>query len=186
MSIQKLFPTPIFETSNIISEELNHILKHYIFSFSHKEANNRIFTATELPQLTDLSTNITDHALHFINKYYFYTSQIYVCDKMACHFKPPGTHKSFPKHTDILGPISTLFQAVYYVEGNEGNLRLYDPRWLDVEWRNKLEKDTLYYEVQIAPRKLVIFPTFLWHDVSESNSALPRVSLDTSIEIKWN
>ena len=73
----------------------------------------------------------------------------------------------------------------YYVEGNMGNLRLYDPRWLDIEWRNKLEKDTLYYEVQVAPRKLVVFPTFLSHDVSEyTDETSMRISLDTGIEVK--
>ena len=186
MSIQKLFPTPIFETSNIVSEELNHILKNYILSFPHKEANNRIFTTTELPQLTDLSLIIKELSLDFINQNYFSCSQVHIDSNMACHFKLPGIHKSFPQHRDVLGPIASLFQAVYYIAGNQGNLRFYDPRWLDVEWRNKIDKKAIYYEVAVEPRKLVIFPTFLWHDVSESNSTLPRVSLDTSIEIKWN
>ena len=132
MSIQNLFPTPIFEVSNFISEEINHNIKNYIITFSDTEINNKIISPAKLPELNYLSTNITEHAFRFINRYYFHTSQIYVCEKMACHFNPFGTHKTFPKHTDILGPINTLFQAVYYVEGNMGNLRLYDPRWLDI------------------------------------------------------
>ena len=185
MSIQNLFPTPIFEVSNFISEDINHTIKNYIISFSSIDINNKIILPTELPELNYLSNSITKDALSFINKYYFYTSQIYVDAKMACHFKSPGTHKAFPKHTDILGPINTLFQAVYYVEGSKGNLRLYAPRWLDIEWRNKLEKDTLYYEVQVAPCKLVIFPTFLSHDVSEyTDETSLRISLDTGIEVE--
>ena len=185
MTIQNLFPTPIFEVSNFISEELNHTLKNYIISFSSTEINNKIILHTELPELNYLSTSITEHAFNFINKYYFYTSQIHVDAKMACHFRSPGAYNAFPKHTDILWPITTLFQAIYYVEGNMGNLRLYDPRWLDIEWRNKLEKDTLYYEVQVAPRKLVVFPTFLSHDVSEyTDETSMRISLDTGIEVK--
>ena len=185
MSIQNLFPTPIFEVSNFISEEINHNIKNYIITFSSTEINNKIILPTDLSELSYLADRMADHALHYINKHYFYCSQVYVCDKMACHFKSPGTYKSFPKHTDILGPISTLFQAVYYVEGNRGNLRLYDPRWLDIEWRNKIEKNDLYYEVQVAPRKLVIFPTFLSHDVSEySDKTSLRISLDTGIEVK--
>ena len=109
MSIQNLFPTPIFEVSNFISEEINHNIKNYIITFSSTEINNKIILPTDLSELSYLADRMADHALHYINKHYFYCSQVYVCDKMACHFKSPGTHKSFPKHTDILGPISTLF-----------------------------------------------------------------------------
>ena len=61
----------------------------------------------------------------------------------------------------------------------------WDPNLDLFEWRNKLEKDTLYYEVQVAPCKLVIFPTFLSHDVSEyTDETSLRISLDTGIEVE--
>lgn len=175
--IRKLFPTYIIECEDLL--EKNDLQDIYNFVALNRE--DKIVTPAELPALVNLQSKITEKASELAKEYSY--SDIEVSDRFSTHFYHPNVKRGMETHSDDLGDSGRKFIAFYYLEAEEnftGQLEIHDPRWVNAPWRDISEN----YKVTPKTNKLVIFPTFLWHKVSDYYSeTYPRMAVDVVVKI---
>ena len=175
--IKELFPTYIYENSNIVDKNCLQSLYDYVLL----NGNDVIVTPKELPELEVLQNKITQGVLELKDYYDF--SNVKVSNRFCTHFFPISKESDMETHSDDLGDYGRKFISFFYLEADQeagGKLEFFDPRWSNAPWNNIAES----YKVTPVTNKLVIFPVFLWHKVNKyfSNKS-PRMALDAVIRV---
>jgi len=117
--------------------------------------------------------SILDKAQAFID------SNIKEFFKTAFNYIPPHTTKTFATNHATIGVHThqgSLISGIFYVNVSAGELVLHDPR-LNAQ-RGYLDQMQKYFEpVRIQPQSgdLIIFPSFLQHEVPQNVIQKPRV-----------
>jgi hypothetical protein len=176
--IKDLFPTHIIEIDNILeSTDLQSIYDFVIINH-----NDIIVTPLQLPALTKLKDQVDKHARILAQKYHL--ESVEVSNRFCTHYFPPGQIAGMETHSDDLGDYGRKFIAFFYLEADQsasGELEIFDPRWVNSPWRDISNG----YKVKPKTNKLVIFPTFLWHQVnSYFSETCPRMAIDVVIRAR--
>lgn len=175
--IHELFPTHIVETESLLETET----LQEIYNFVASNQEDTIITANELPALNILRSKISEQAAILASKYTY--NDVKVSERFSTHFYPPKEKRGMETHSDDLGDHGRKFIAFYYLEAEDnmsGQLEIFDPRWVNAPWRDISES----YKISPKTNKLVIFPTFLWHKVTDYYSdTYPRMAVDVVIRI---
>lgn len=175
--IHELFPTHILETESLLD---NKTLQE-IYNFVAINREDIIVTPKDLPALSVLQSKIAEQANILANKYTYKT--VDVSTRFSTHFYPPKEVRGMQTHSDDLGDYGRKFIAFYYLEAEDnssGQLEIFDPRWVNAPWRDISES----YKISPKTNKLVIFPTFLWHKVTDYYSDThPRMAVDVVVRI---
>lgn len=140
------------------------------------QSNDLDFTAPELaPLLVEISTRLNKlHTeLQLINNGY------QVIDNMWANINGPGSYNLLHLHP------ASIFSGVYYVKGNKnsGILRFRNPNTpLEFVIGPQLVQEfngfnSASWEVYPQPGNLVIFPSWLLHDVAPNQDDADRISI---------
>lgn len=96
----------------------------------------------------------------------------------------PGQISSLPLHCD--DHYFTEYIAVFYLLGGEtdkgGEFKLYDPRWINPIRFNE-DKRLNFHMIEPKNGLLVVFPSHLFHAVSEYRGAEHRVSINIPVKL---
>lgn len=172
-----LFPTHILEIDSL----LDNATLQEIYDFVAINREDVIVTPEEFAPLAILKTKITEQAKILANNYHYQTVE--VSNRFSTHFYPPKETRGMETHSDDLGDYGRKFIAFYYLEAEDnssGLLEIFDPRWVNAPWRDISES----YKISPKTNKLVIFPTFLWHKVTDYYSEThPRMAIDVVVRI---
>ncbi len=177
--IKQIFPTEIYEGSNILS--MDHMQQIYDFILVNGE-DSQIITPEKIKSLSILKEKILEKIIILNESYGF--KKITVSNNFTTHFFPAGKECQMETHSDDLGDSGRKFIALYYVESENnsgGELEIFDPRWLNSCWKD------MGTSIKFTPEKnkLIIFPTFLWHRVVPYKSKFfPRMLLDVVIKVE--
>lgn len=175
--IRKLFPTHIIECEDLLEQDD----LQDIYNFVALNLQDTIITPKELPALSSLRNKITEKAKLLAEEYSY--SDIEVSNRFSTHFYHPKEKRGMETHSDDLGDAARKFIAFYYLEAEDnltGQLEILDPRWVNSPWRDISEN----YKITPKTNKLVIFPTFLWHKVTDYYSeSYPRMAVDVVVKI---
>lgn len=178
MNIIDLFPTKIYVEENVLDSDLLQWLYDYCLSSGEHSKVIHYSESLEFEQLR----NIIFSKASLIAKEYNYTNTI-LSERFALHFFPPNAPQDMEIHTDDFGDVGRKFVAFLYLDCEQdagGELEIFDPRWLNGPWHH------LSSSIKIEPvtNKLVIFPSFLWHQVTTYHSKhFPRMALDIVVSV---
>jgi len=102
------------------------------------------------------------------------------------NINPRGSYNRMHQHSPYDG---VFFSSVFYVKTpkNSGRIRFYDPRSficssLDMNYYHN--RNTMHW-VDPKENTLIMFPSWLFHDVEPNNSDEERISISTNIHVKW-
>ena len=102
------------------------------------------------------------------------------------NINPPGSYNIMHQHGSYQG---VFLSSVFYVKTPEdcGNIRFYDPRRdicgaTDMVYYNNGD---IYMWVKPIVNNLLLFPSWLWHDVEPNDSKENRISISSNIFVEW-
>jgi uncharacterized protein (TIGR02466 family) len=140
------------------------------------QSNDLDFTAPELaPLLAEISFRL--NKLH--KELQLIDDGIQVIDNMWANVNGPGSYNLLHLHP------ASIFSGVYYVKGNEksGSIRFRNPN-LPLEFvipPRQIKEfngfNSSSWKIYPEPGKLVIFPSWLLHDVSPNQDSADRISI---------
>ncbi len=183
------FPTPVYiqETPNAV--ELNQYLEQKIIQWSQQDKGVSKTNAGGWHSTTDMNRkeeyNVLTKELFNMQEEIFkkeFLTQKPVLGNMWANINYPGNSNRPHLHPN------SLFSGVYWVKTPEksGNLMLYEPRpGVHTTMPNRKEgklPPELWREVHYQPKAgtVVMFPSWLWHEVR------PNESNDTRISVSFN
>ena len=189
------FQLPIY-LGQIPNEHLIQIqkdVKEYIFS------NKNVFKeAWHCPTLSDIgvkeggniqSKTLTNILKFSINEYYkewgFITQTLNFSD-IWVNISPKGAYQETHTH---LHPIDkNLFSGVLYVDvtSDSGDLHLQNPLNLQMSLMTKSKQIFEYFTVTPENGKIVIFPSWLSHKVTQNLNNKDRISISWNVKINNN
>lgn len=177
--LKPIYETVFFEKNNAVdSNTLSELYNLVLLRAEH----SLVLNYDDTPALGTLQQAMYDGAVELAAHYGF--SEVCMSDRLAMHFFPVGEPKKMEIHADDFGDIGRKFIALLYLEaepGAGGALKFYDPRWFNGPWHSLAKP----IEVKPETNKLVIFPSFLWHEVTTYHSKFyPRMALDSVISVK--
>ena len=92
-------------------------------------------------------------------------------------------YTSFDIHCDShYGNQLVCVVQLYGNEGVGGDLVLFDPSWRNPQWMSdKKQKDVNTYTIPFKIGQVIIFPSDLWHKVTQYDGDISRITLNLMI-----
>lgn len=183
-NVHNLFPIPVFEAlldEKSISNEVDFIMsKIQEDGILTSNAGNN-FQTTGLSvlddwELTDLNKFINDALRVFADQILCYDYEKLYITQSWINVNPPGTSHNYHNHTNsVLSGVLFLHTAK-----NCGDIILHKPK-RDITPKVKFDEDNYFTwgNRYFSPtnNQILIFPSNLYHSVSENKSNITRVSL---------
>lgn len=92
-------------------------------------------------------------------------------------------YNSFDIHCDShYGNQLVCVVQLYGEEGAGGDLVMYDPAWRNPQWVSDTKQaDSVTHTVQFKIGQVIIFPSDVWHKVTEYKGSISRITLNLMI-----
>jgi uncharacterized protein (TIGR02466 family) len=180
------FPTPIYATDISEAPSLNTQLEKDIMEWSQKDKGVQKTNVKGWHSTTDM--NQKPEYKNIVDQLFLVIQQIWEAElldrkprlgNMWANINYPDSYNKPHVHPN------SLFSGAYYVKSspNSGKLILRDPRpgpqnILPV--RKDMEKPpALWHEVEMEPKegRVIIFPSWVWHEVEPNHSNETRISI---------
>ena len=194
--IHELFPCPIFiKDLNLNNFELEkYALNLKDIQSSNQKSNRGGFQSEFLPYkeepiLLSLSNNIEDCLLHYKNFIGFKKDLKINIDNMWFNINGEGGYHVTHTHPN------SMFSGVYYINApvNSGSINFENPNLdtMQYDWRDKFkdifnEVNSENYYMTAFTGRLLIFPSWLKHSVSQNLTKENRISLSFNAQVGDN
>jgi hypothetical protein len=108
----------------------------------------------------------------------YYEGKYIICDGWV-----RSGHNSFNIHCD--NHYGNQFVCIVQLFGDQqsgGELVLYDPSWRNPQWMSdNKQADSITHVVPFIPGQVIIFPSNVWHSVTEYSGNISRITLNLMI-----
>jgi len=194
--VHELFACPIFIKDLNLN---NYELEKYALSLQSKQTSNSrsnrggfqsdFLPFKEEPVLLSLSNNIEDCLLHYKNFLGFKKDLKIDIDNMWFNINGEGGYHVTHTHPN------SMFSGVYYISApvNSGNINFEHPALdtMQYDWRDRYkaifnEVNSENYHMPALSGRLLLFPSWLKHSVSQNLIKENRISLSFNAQVGDN
>ncbi len=178
MAIREIFPTEIYISNLGFDSDFNTAIFNQMMLKKTDQGHVNDPLSLDCQQCEELATKVQLFAKELCKG-----KDVEIIGNWSTIYRP-GELSSIPMHKD--DHYFSEFIGIYYLfdvdPDDGGNLNLYDPRWVNPYLHGE-DKRLNLYEVKPESSLLVIFPSFLYHSVSNFNGKNFRTSINMAIKL---